>query len=484
MTYERMRNDRPWPAGLALLVLAVACGGGTGMDGTDSGSDGVMSVGPGGPGSDGSGEGTRTSGESMTSGGTAGTDTAPGTMDDTMGGTGPKFDTNEMPDVDGNPGECNCGGDLEWSYIWVANSNESTVSKINTATLVEEGRYYTEPAVPANGNPSRTSVAIDASAVAVANRNGGVTKVWARQEFCDPLRNGMAGVQTSTGPGDVLAYDQDDCIAWHADYTSYTTQRPIAWTSGEQNPVTCEYENMMVWTSGCNTAADANIWVHLLDGETGISMADVQVPGFACVSWGAYGGAVDSNNDFWLSANSNNSMIARVRISDLSTEVIPAPHWAYGIAVDSLDRVWLTANQASPGNHAAQRYDPVTGTWDVSMGVGVQGYSGIQEGTDGRMWLNYGVFNGSSSMGLTWIDRDTLTVGNQIPIPGASGWLNGISIDPDGNVWTVSPSANSVFRYDPTTGTIDSVSGLNFPYTYSDMTGSGLLTSTCGSPVG
>jgi hypothetical protein len=177
-------------------------------------------------------------------------------------------------------------------------------------------------------------------------------------------------------------------------------------------------------------------------------------------------------------------VIARIDIDDFSTEVVPAPHWPYGIAVDSLDRVWLTANQASPGNHAAQRYDPATGIWDVSMGTGVQGYSGIQEGLDGRMWLNYGVFNGVYTMGLTWIDRDTLAVGNQIAIPGAVGWLNGISIDPDGNVWTVSPSANSVYRYDPDTGQLDSYTGLNFPYTYSDMTGSGLLNATCGSPVG
>ena len=118
------------------------------------------------------------------------------------------------------------------------------------------------------------------------------------------------------------------------------------------------------------------------------------------------------------------------------------------------------------------------------MGVGVQGYSGIQEGVDGRMWLNHGVYDSVSSMGLTSIDRDTMVVGPSIPIPGAAGWLNGISIDPDGNVWTVSPSANSVFRYNPMSGVIDSYAGLNNPYTYSDMTGSGLLNTACGSPTG
>lgn len=465
-----------------LLGLGLGCGTDDERTDASAGEVGGITVGPGSGGGSGSGDtnaGTAGGTMAMTSPGTG-----PGTADDTAETNGidpPKFDTNLMPDG-GMNGGCECGGDLEWSYIWVANSNESTVSKIDTITLVEEGRYYTEPA-PAAGSPSRTSVSLTADAVAVANRNGGVTKVWARSEFCDPLRNGMPGVQTSTGAADLLAFDQDDCIAWHTDF-DYSTQRPVAWTSGEQNPATCEYQGAAVWTSGCNFAVDNDVWVHLLDGETGVSLGDVQVPGFACSGFGAYGGAVDSNNDFWISANSSNSMIARIRLSDLSTEIVPAPHWAYGIAVDSMDRIWLTANQAQAGNHAAQRYDPSTGMWDVSMGTGVQGYSGIQEGVDGRMWLNYGTFNGAAAMGLTWVDRDTMAVGNQIPIPGATGWLNGISIDPDGNVWTVSPSADSVYRYEPDTGMIDSYTGLDFPYTYSDMTGSGLLNSTCGSPVG
>ncbi len=469
------------PVLLAIAALSLSACPGAGDD--DGGADGGpgITVGPGGPTTDDPTEGPMTA-EGTSSPGTAGVTSNSASesgMPDSSGGfEPPKFDTNDMPDG-GNGGGCNCGGEKTgWSYIWVANSNESTVSKIDTVTLVEEGRYSTDPS--SNGNPSRTSVNLTADAVAVANRNGGVVKVWARPELCDPMRNGMAGLQTSNSSA-ALPFAQDDCIAWHTDFPSYTTQRPVAWTSGVQNPVTCEYEDTAVWTSGCNTGADANVWVHLLDGETGISLQDVQVPGFVCSGFGAYGGAVDSNNDFWISSNSAASMIARIRLSDFSTETVAAPHQAYGIAIDAMDRVWLTINNVSSSTDAAQRYDPATSTWDLAMGTTVKGYSGIQEGTDGRMWLNNG-FGGS--IGLISIDRDTLVVGPQIPIPGAVSWLNGISIDPDGNVWTVSPSADSVFRYDPGTGTIDSYSGLNFPYTYSDMTGSGLLNSTCGSPVG
>ena len=373
---------------------------------------------------------------------------------------------------------CDCGGDRSGgAYIWVANTNESTVSKIDTVTMEEEGRYSTRPI--SGGSPSRTSVSITGDAVVVANRSGGVTKIWADPDSCDPARNGEPGLQTSSG-AEALTFVAEDCIAWYHP-SNHTTQRPIAWTSGTQDPVTCEYSGQAVWTSGCDPLVDSLVWVHLLDGETGVSLADLMVPGFPCAIFGAYGGAVDSNNDFWISNNSTSPLIARIRRSDLSTEVFYAPHHAYGITVDSLDRVWLTINNVSADAVAAQRFDPSTGIWDVALGTPLKGYSGIQEGPDGRMWLNY--VSGSST-GLTWIDRETMEVGSPIDVPGAIGWLNGISIDPAGRVWTVSPNADTAFRYDPDTEVIDSYDGLDHPYTYSDMTGSGLLNSACGSPVG
>jgi hypothetical protein len=43
---------------------------------------------------------------------------------------------------------------------------------------------------------------------------GGVTKFWARPELCeDSNANGM--IDTSAGPGNVLAFDAEECVAWH-----------------------------------------------------------------------------------------------------------------------------------------------------------------------------------------------------------------------------------------------------------------------------
>ncbi|MEX1363720.1 MAG: hypothetical protein AB1Z98_11370, partial [Nannocystaceae bacterium] len=114
---------------------------------------------------------------------------------DSSGGGGPLLDV-------GSPGGGFDGCGCELAYIWVANSAEGTVSKINTSTMVEEGRYLTRP--DGNGDPSRTSVNL-AGDVAVANRFGGLVKFRADASTCVE-HNGMPGIQTSSGPTDVLPW--------------------------------------------------------------------------------------------------------------------------------------------------------------------------------------------------------------------------------------------------------------------------------------
>ena len=189
--------------------------------------------------------------------------------DDASGGAGADLDTGEGVDGSGTEGgqkfdvassvegtagdegseECQCGeAGLLFSYIWISNSSEGTVSKLDTQTMEELGRYVTRP--DGAGNPSRTSVTIDGRAVAVANRHGGITKIWARAEDCVES-NGTPGIQTSSGANDVLPWGQDECVAWYTAFPEYTTQRPVAWTAGTLNPATCEYEDQKLWTSGC-----------------------------------------------------------------------------------------------------------------------------------------------------------------------------------------------------------------------------------------
>jgi hypothetical protein len=288
---------------LVLLAgsLASACGG--------RGDEATSLFGEGPEGEAGSAEDTSSGDGDPGDGDPGDGDGDPGDGDGDDGGT--KFDMAPLPDA-GDGLECGCGNN-EWSYIWIANSSEHTVSKINTRTLIEEGRYYTR--ADQSGNPSRTSVSIDARAVVIANRMGGVTKIWAREADCvDKNNNGM--IDTSTGPNDVRPFDQDECIAWHSSIPNATVQRPVAWTSGVLNLSTCEYDNQKVWTAtgqdspmGNNYCGPSGTWIHRLNADTGVAEDTIHIPenevpcvfGGSAWGFGYYGGAVDPDNNLWLS---------------------------------------------------------------------------------------------------------------------------------------------------------------------------------------
>lgn len=383
-----------------------------------------------------------------------------GSADDDTAGP-PKFD---LPIPDGG---MNCGGmgDGEThSFIWIANSTQGTVSKINTQTMIEEGRYRVRP--DSAGNPSRTSVALSGD-VAVANRAGGVVKIYSNQEACQES-NGMPGIQTSTGGGDLLDWGVEECIAWYTPF-GYQTQRPLAWAQGTFNPATCTYEDEKLWTSGRQGAGNADVL--LLDGETGVVEGTAVVPNV--VGWaGLYGGAVDGNGNFWTVDHNWNGPSTLVRVDRntlvVSTwPVVGAVH--YGLAVDPQGRAWLC------GNGGASRFDPATATWaHLAPANGGSALGGCMTDDQGILW--HSRYPDAMMVG---IDTETLTVVNTIPIPA---YVHGVSIDFDGNVWGVQFGGTDAYRIDPVAGTVDTFTGLVGAYTYSDMTGFAL--SSVGIPTG
>ena len=198
---------------ISACAAIVGCGNEGGSRGDGEGEDGIGSVSLTG----GTGDDDGTAGSADDDDGASGQNvTADG---DDEGGNSPKFDLGGQPDVELGCGGGGGGGGAgpDFSYIWIANSNESTVSKINTESLVEEGRYITRP--DSNGNPSRTSVNLNGD-MAIANRSGGVTMIYARHDDCPDPTN------TSTGAGDVKPWP-DGCVGWHTPM-AYASQRPVA----------------------------------------------------------------------------------------------------------------------------------------------------------------------------------------------------------------------------------------------------------------
>ncbi len=453
-----------WRVGLCLAGYGVSGAFGCGdpreetnlfdsMGGTE------LSAGPGG------GPGGGPAGDGDTS---AGVDESSGGGDETYGG--PKLDVlGGADDGGGPPGDCDCGN-LEWSYVFIANSQESTVSKINTRTMIEEARYAT-----GGISPSRTSVSVDGKAMVVANRGGGVAKYWVRTDLCDPNANGTAGLQTSDGPNNVLPFGQDDCLAWYQDFAgmNFSVQRPVAWTPGEGE---CHL-NQKVWTTtgagGSPTqCGPEGVWVHLLDGDTGVIEDTIHIPEniFNCdhtntglpVGLGPYGGAVDYEGNFWFHGWGNGKLV-RVDFDTHDYEITSGG--GYGITVDTKGRVWLSSS--------ISRYDPVTKT-KQSAPVSTSG--GIAQDLQNRIWA-------AGQNGVVWVDMETLAVGDNVTLP-VNNQVKGVSVDIDGYIWAVAQNDTRAFKIDPDTYEYQVFDGLNGPYTYSDMTGGAVFNVACNPPEG
>lgn len=382
-------------------------------------------------------------------------------MADSTGG--PIFDVGQG-DTDIGDG-CGCG----LTYIWIANADQGTVSKIDTRTLVEEGRYITRP--DGAGNPSRTSVSLSGD-VAVANRHGGLTKFYADPSKCVES-NGMPGIQTSLGSNNVLGWDVEECRAWYVEFPT-TNQRPVAWTPGTLSRDSCEASGERVWTVmsavpglAPGIGGGGGVIASLVEGEDGSIAEQVTIDDFSGFQLGAYGGAVDAEGNLYftpMGAVSFGNQLARVDIDDFTVQLwpIPAGIASYGITVDHEGNPWVSSTLGA----TAARFVIATETWEPVMG-GPMSLGGIVEGPGDTIWV-------ATDGGAASIDMATLAFGTSF---GGGSGTKGVSIDVDGFLWAVDGAAHKV---DPTTGVeVGSYNGLTGPYTYSDMTGHALSNTFC-----
>src|SRR5690606_15306333 len=354
----RTNTSKAWSLWFAgLLALTVACG--DDKDDAEAGDEMATETeagdGDGDPTGDGDGEPT---------GDGDGGPTGDGDGEPTGDGDGePTGDGDGEPTGDGDGEPCDGGqlGPVE-KLIWIANSGQGTVSKIDTETGQELGRYIVraDGGNGQGGSPSRTSVNRFGD-VAVANRLGGVTKIAGSITNCVDS-NGVPGIQTSQGADDVLPWGQDECVQWFADLP-HGDNRPVAWNNGVFNQQTCEWEQVNVWTAWSDWTPGSAV-VALLDGATGAIIQEVPIPDLPSPwpGWyGFYGAAVDGENNVWLSqlqgSNPQPSWLVKVDHDDFSYTGYPVSgEGGYGMTVTSEGYVWICGRET-------RRFNPQTETW-------------------------------------------------------------------------------------------------------------------------
>ncbi|NJK32719.1 MAG: hypothetical protein HC927_10090 [Deltaproteobacteria bacterium] len=456
---------------LVLAALAACADDGSNRGGNDE-VGGIADVGTEGS-SSGSGEsgggsedGTASqsgSSESQPSDDSGGAEAAEDSGEEPADDAATKFDVGGVPDV----GAANCQGTTgspEFSNIWIANSPQGTVSKIDTFTAKEVARYRAGPM--GLSDPSRTSVNLLGD-VAVADRAGGVLKIVARLEDCvDKNDNGW--IDTSNGPLDLMPWDADECVVWHLPLPSSGSRgpRPVAWEGALDNN-DCIHDQPRLWIGHYHMSENKGMF-YRLDGETGEILDQVEHP-WSGMNWGPYGGAVDAEGNFWV-LGWNAGPLIRIDSETLAIQAWATPpgQFMYGMTVDQNGDPWTAG---STGFH---RFDTATHTWQ--SGMGGQSMRGIAAHSDGYIWI-------ADPGGAVKVDLVTMAVVEDLTLPGVSSPV-GVSVDLEGYVWLVDQAGSKAIKVDPDTHTIVAeVLGLVSPYTYSDMTGGG-LSLVSGGPQG
>ena len=383
----------------------------------------------------------------------------------------------------GDPPPLPCGGEgmggFDFSYLWVANTDQGSISKVNTETLIEEARYFSELTQTGASSPSRTSVNITGRFVVVSNRGTGwVTKVAANKDDCID-KNGNGTIETSTDKDTLLPWGADECQLWSTQVTANVFSvgagpRGTTWTPGTFNKETCKFEDQKVWVGWLVGPGQA--MMGRLDGETGMLEATVPLPDWpltadATNGYAPYGAATDASGYIWTSAVFADKVW---RIDPVTLEV---KVWAggngdshYGMTTDGKGRVWF-ANWS--GHGGVSMFDPATETFAVVPGSEGNVFRGVAAGADGNVWVaNNG---GALGCGLIQISADTMTVVTFHQFEQC-GTPVGVSIDVAGKVWMVDFNGWA-YKMDPETYAKELITIANQHYTYSDMTGGGLLNA-------
>ncbi|WP_337175299.1 putative Ig domain-containing protein [Paludisphaera sp.] len=351
------------------------------------------------------------------------------------------------------------GETVTYPFIWVSNSAEGTVSRFDTRTGQEVGRYRTG----GTGNdPSRVAVTGSGDAW-VANRGGAGTVVKILLDgFID--RNGNGVVDTSRdldGDGRITG---QEILPWDANGDGQPDDERIAMvlTIGGGPRGLAIDANDKLWVSSYSGAREFVVF----DNETGVREAVVPT------GYGSYGAVIDANGQLWSATSGGGSTLVHIDTNTRSFVETVQVASAYGITVDNDGIVWT-----SPWSGGVlSRYDPATReltTYNIPATSG----GGITVDRQGNVWF------GTANSNRVWkfvfdSDRKTLLRSEFVTV-GVNP--KSASIDADGYLWTVALGSNAAYKIDTVTNTV--VDGWPVPtgagpYNYSDMTGAVRLTVT------
>jgi streptogramin lyase len=351
-------------------------------------------------------------------------------------------------------------------FIWVPNSNEGTVSKVDTKTGRELARYRTGPG-NLNGNPSRTTIDLYGNCWVGNRRTGTVVKIglYENGQYMDRNYNGV--IETSSdidGDGQItgdemLPWASDECVIYEV---VLIPGKENSYIPGQFQGTYAE-DDRSPGPRGIAVDSKNNIWAgcygtstyYYIDGYTGQILHTIDV---SSVNHTPYGAVVDENGILWSSGQQKNHVL-RLDPTDFSFQTIELNHYVYGLGIDGKGHLFISGWE----DRKLSCIDIHTGEilWTKPGGYSTRG---VVCTDDGDVWTA-----DSESGMVSHYDNDgnlknTISVGNT---------PTGVAVDSDGKVWVVCLGGGYIFRIDPRTDQIDLtkiITGTQH-YGYSDMTG-------------
>ena len=391
------------------------------------------------------------------------------------GSTGVKLDPNGNVILDPS----GPGGQSQ-SIIWVANSAEGTVSKIDTRTMKQVARYVTYPG--GGGDPSRTTVSLGGDVV-VANRalfNGAsgtaasAVKIAGEKSVCfDRNKNGK--IDTYEGEGPVPAQFQwaagakespDECVLWLTQLNTDAAGNPVSQTM----PRAAGYDGEIldgVLSLYAYVGLYANKEVIRLDSRTGTIVKRFNVSPSA-----PYGLVLDKGGNVWIMGlESGGPSLTKIdvrggdKLTTYSAANGKAPPCGYGITADARGLIYAASS------NCIARFNPMIENWEQFTNPAGSSHRGIAVDMKNQVWV------ADTGIGMHHIDASA-------PPPAAGGASTmvfrktitsagsnvGAAIDFDNKPWVISQT-NVATKIDPTTYAMTTAVTGSGPYTYSDMTG-------------
>lgn len=320
--------------------------------------------------------------------------------------------------------------------MWVANSAEGTLSRIDIHEQRETARY------PSGGTePSRVAVDWHGDAWIVNREFDGmssVTKVAGDPSRCVDVDGD--GLETSTGPSDVRLLAEDECILFNV---------PVGGHKDVARAIAIDGD------TGLDDISGGDAWIGLhdghavieLDGLTGAELRRIETPEFS-----PYSATFDRWGVLWMAERQG--LVARIdphAAEPLSILTVPYPcYLLYSLSVDQEGRLLLTGFSCD----ALFSYDPALDRW--SRASSPPSPRGSMFDPD----VGFVTAHTSGLMSRVRLDplraSDTFEIVSDTVTPFET---IGIAIDADGMVWTASSQGGAgddgiATRIDPESGEV------------------------------